>query len=81
MPPNGQALPRGVTRTRVQACLAGTAWSHEWFASLSEDEQKRVRDAFPAQPVPPPEEEGHRAAWRPADAEIGNDRQRQRVAE
>ena len=81
VPPNAQALPRGVNRTWIQACLAGTSWSHEWFATLSEKEQSSVRETFPPQPVPPPEEEGHRGVRRPADVDIGNDRQRQRVAE
>ena len=76
-----QPFRRGVNRTWDQACMAGAAWSHEWFGSLSLAEQNRIRERFPPQPVPPAEEAGQRGERRPADVEIGNDRQRQRVAE
>ena len=79
VPAGEQPFRRGVTRTYAQACIAGAAWSHEWFATLTADQQNQVRQQFPVQPVPP-EEAVHRGERRPADLDIGNDRQRQRVA-
>ena len=38
-----QPFRRGVTRTYAQACMTGSAWSQEWFATLTADQQQGSR--------------------------------------
>ena len=79
VPEGQQAFPRGITRSFEAACLAARTWSHEWFQSLSDVDKERIRRTYPAQNVPHEDGREMAAVRRPAENELGNDRQRQRI--